>query len=613
MVRYLRGEYNVKFPTCPGFTPYTPIHDEEEDDDDDAEDEEDSSGVGHAYSLGPTVAVLAEMFQKFLPTQPHAMSASSNIGLPSSSSSVISSSIWILDSGASHHMSSNFTSFVSLHPASSVSVMTADDTPMPLAGIGSDPQSKRLIGTGRRQGGLYILDELRVPDIAASSVDLSSFRLSSSSSKFYLWHSRLGHVSSSRLKYLVSTGALGELKTSDISDCCDCKLAKFSALPFPKSVSLSVAPFDLVHSDVWGPSPVVTKVCFVHLSKLNIMLLLNVFDVTWEVNIPLLNSLNYLHVMGLSFKLLVLTLLNKRELLKGNIVTLLKQLVPFFCDRKGALEAILTAAYIINRIPSSVTSGLSPFQKLYGHAPDYSALTCFVLLPHVQRNKLSSRSAICVFIGYGDGQKGYCCYDPDTQKLFVSRHVVFFEHIPYYSIPPSSHSFTKSDPIPIDPFHTDTDIEPHHVIHHPNHLDIELVSSSSSKAMAEELYALQKTDTWDLISLPPGKRAIGSRWVYKIKTKSDGFVERYKARLVAKGLSQQYGLDYEETFALVAKMTNIRSLIAVASIHHFQHGIITLSYISSSMQLADVFTKSHSTQHFCFLISKLSMILLDAS
>ncbi|GJT47896.1 gag-pol polyprotein [Tanacetum coccineum] len=86
-------------------------------------------------------------------------------------------------------------------------------------------------------------------------------------------------------------------------------------------------------------------------------------------------------------------------------------------------------------------------------------------------------------------------------------------------------------------------------------------------AMAEELAALHQTQTWDLVSLPIGKRVIVSRWVYKIKNKSYGSIERYKARLVAKGYAQEYGMDYEETFGLVAITTTTRTLIAVASSH----------------------------------------------
>ena len=94
---------------------------------------------------------------------------------------------------------------------------------------------------------------------ATTTVDLSSFRLSLSSSSFYLWHSRLGHVSSSRLRFLASIEALGNLKTCDISDYSGCKLAKFSVLPFNRNIFVSSSPFDLIHSDVWGPSPVATK------------------------------------------------------------------------------------------------------------------------------------------------------------------------------------------------------------------------------------------------------------------------------------------------------------------------------------------------------------------
>jgi len=232
------------------------------------------------------------------------MSAPSIGQLPYSSSGM-SHSEWVLDSGASHHMSPDSSSFTSVSPLSSIPVMTADGTPMPLAGVGSvvtphlslsnvylipklklnlasvgqicdssdylvmfsgsfccvqDLQSQKLIETGRRENGLYILDELKVSvAAAAATVDLSSFRLSLSSSSFYLWHSRLGHVSSSRLRFLASTRALGNLKTCDISDCSGCKLAKFSALPFNRSIYVSSSPFDLIHSDVWGPSPIATK------------------------------------------------------------------------------------------------------------------------------------------------------------------------------------------------------------------------------------------------------------------------------------------------------------------------------------------------------------------
>uniref|UniRef100_A0A2N9F5X2 Integrase catalytic domain-containing protein n=1 Tax=Fagus sylvatica TaxID=28930 RepID=A0A2N9F5X2_FAGSY len=85
------------------------------------------------------------------------------------------------------------------------------------------------------------------------------------------------------------------------------------------------------------------------------------------------------------------------------------------------------------------------------------------------------------------------------------------------------------------------------------------------EAMSNELRALEANSTWTLEPLPPDKKPIGCKWVFKTKLNADGSIERYKARLVAKGYTQIEGLDYHETFAPVAKMTTVRCLLAVAA------------------------------------------------
>ena len=83
--------------------------------------------------------------------------------------------------------------------------------------------------------------------------------------------------------------------------------------------------------------------------------------------------------------------------------------------------------------------------------------------------------------------------------------------------------------------------------------------------MKEKLDTLTKNHTWDLVTLPPEQSVVGCKWIYKIKTHSDKSIEHYKAHLVAKGFTQEYRIDYEETFAPVARISSIHALLAVTA------------------------------------------------
>jgi hypothetical protein len=84
-------------------------------------------------------------------------------------------------------------------------------------------------------------------------------------------------------------------------------------------------------------------------------------------------------------------------------------------------------------------------------------------------------------------------------------------------------------------------------------------------AMVEEYTSIMKNDVWDIVPRPEGKSVVSSRWLYKIKHVADGSIEKFKARFVARGFSQREGVDYEETFAPVARYTSIRAVMSLVS------------------------------------------------
>ncbi|GKC70614.1 retrotransposon protein, putative, ty1-copia subclass [Tanacetum coccineum] len=208
---------------------------------------------------------------------------------------------------------------------------------------------------------------------------------------------------------------------------------------------------------------------------------------------------------------------------------------------------------------------------------------------------------------------GYSFYSPSENKVFVARNAEFFESKlldlkasesvedleliqkedtnpsvdtslnheeddqeidePQSDINPIRRSIRTRRPTDRLCLYIDTEEHELGDLGEPANYKAALLDPESDKwlnAMNMEMQSMKNNKVWVLVELPSNGKTVGSKWLFKKKTNMDGAVHTYKARLVAKGYTQTPGIDYEETFSLIADIRAIRILIAIAAYYDYE-------------------------------------------
>ena len=472
---------------------------------------------------GPFNQEQLNYIQKLLQPQSESVSAPTasvaHLGNALSCSSRTTFNPWIIDSGASDHMTCLSNLFHTYDPCSGhEKIRIADGSFAPIAGKGSiflsptlclksvlhvpklacnllsvsklsqdsnccvsffdshcvfqEHPSGKTIGSAKMKDGLYYFVDEDFENKQAHGY--SSVSSTSVLDQIIIWHNRLGHPSFAYLKKMLPQ-LFNNIESSQIV-CEHCILAKSHKSSYPSKHYVPSKPFSLIHSDVWGPSKIKTssgkkwfvtfiddhtRLCWVYLmsEKSEVCMLFQNFykmvETQFQTKIRILhtdNGTEYINeVLGQFLKekgiLHQTTCVNtpqqngiaerkNKHLLEVTRALMFSMNIPKYLWG----EAILTATYLINRLPSRVLNYETPlneFQNCFPNNRLYSTLPlkvfgCVVYVHSKNQSKLDPRAEKYVFIGYASSKKGYKCYNPATRKIIISMDVTFLENHKYF-------------------------------------------------------------------------------------------------------------------------------------------------------------------------------------
>lgn len=623
---------------------------------------------------------------------------------------------WIMDSGASCHMTSDKSFFTSLTERAGADVVLADGNKTKTAGSGEGVI--RGVGGDGKPVDIRITDVLFVPGLDGSLLSIGKMASKGLEVRFtddgcdivngsgsvvavgvrfgnlyklseveqamqsvgvchsekcrHLWHRRFGHrdmdaIDKVNREKLGSGVKMTECRREEI--CETCLEGKLTRKPFPSVVDKkSKNILDLVHTDLCGPFDNVTPSGNRYLMSLIddhsrftvVYLLREKSEAKEKIKDYVSFCTNY---FGRKPKIIRSDgggeYINKdlqhfyaKEGIVAQCTTAYSPQSNGVAERKNRSlqemascmlldagmekrywgEAIRTAAYLQNRLPSRAVDG-TPYERWYGRKPVLDHLRVFgsdayVHIPDVKRSKLDPRSKKLTFVGYAEDRKGYRFVDRTTDTITLSRDASFVEwdngssQVELQSRKNwQKHQQQKSE-LGEDPEVSDDEcsdvsenggfksFDEEHPIQEeqntgepskqlPNRktrgtMPIKLsdyvvgvamraveepttfreAMESPEKnfwicAMEDEMKSHDKNGTWTLVETPPNRKIIGSRWVFKVKENEKGDIVKYKARVVAQGYAQKFGVDYDQVYAPVVSYTTLRTLLAVAGRNNF--------------------------------------------